>query len=1059
MIGHLPRNALIGFAVLLWATLAAAWLVPPMLDWNRYRTDIAGLISRELGEELAIAGQVHIVLLPQPLLVVDDVALTDVTDHLTMRARELRLQVAFWPLLAGRVETQEMVLRGFSLEADWPLGPLAGRMHPPSWLASFAARIEDGTLRIGAATLSHLDATLRLLPDSGGMSLAGGVEVAGFPWRIAAHLTPQGGDGAAGFDTALEGMNRVGGANATFSGQLTADGALRGHLGLRGPDLAQLATAPLALPAGPFKAEADLDLRGETAALQEIAFDFGSLALRGSATISGSSPRLVTTKLAAAKLDLDAWLPSLLQLDAVPGGFAANVDLSAEAATLADGVLHQMHAAADISSAETTLRDVSATLPGAAKLAVSGILHHGAVPHLDGKVALDAPALRDTLAWLSSAGVVDTSRLPTPVLHSANLRAGIGLDVAKKPTIALSDLNGMIDVSHVQGSATLRPGARLGIVAALDIDRLGLDEVLPHDLALAGAPARFGRTDLDLNLHIQRATLAGQTISPLQIDAATDVGHVALRRVEASLPGGRLLLSGQLAADGVISEGRLDVATNPDAIDEFAGFLPGFVVTHLPRQPLALSVQAEGPPNALGLHATLELGDLHARAAPLLDLTARTWHGSWALRHPGAYRLLEEAGWPDTRAWLGEGSLSASGALSGTGLPWAPTSLHSDGFDLAVGQLRASTVLDVSLGDTPGITGRVTADMLPLPLPALRSSDPLRLEALAGWTAAIKLSASEVQGDLQPMLQQASANLSLNAGMLKLDDLSARLSGGMLSGRVAFDSAAMPPLASADMQIAAATPSEKLFDLPLDIVGGSVDGALHLTASGFSPAALLSTLEGQIQLSWHEGALDGVDLGRMGTKLEDADLRVALLDGSTAFQQADIAADVQNGALRFTASSFKGPSGRVDLNGLVDLVGRNEELRLVLVPAVPSPPNLALTLSGKVDAPTRNADISDAARWRAQFAPPPAPPAPTPPPASAPGLTPSPPAPQAAPGQAGSASSAGKGAGAVSQPGKPGTPGSSPTLPAGAAPTTPAKPKPPITGPIPPATPPASAPR
>ena len=130
MIGHLPRNALIGFAVLLWATLAAAYLVPPILDWNRYRTDIAGLISHELGEDLAIAGPVHIVLLPQPLLVVDDVALTDVTDHLVMRARELRLQVAFWPLLAGRVETRELVLSGFSLESGWPLGPLAGRLHP-----------------------------------------------------------------------------------------------------------------------------------------------------------------------------------------------------------------------------------------------------------------------------------------------------------------------------------------------------------------------------------------------------------------------------------------------------------------------------------------------------------------------------------------------------------------------------------------------------------------------------------------------------------------------------------------------------------------------------------------------------------------------------------------------------------------------------------------------------------------------------------------------------------------------------------------------------------------
>ncbi len=1029
MIGHLPRNALIGFAVLLWATLAAAYLVPPILDWNRYRTDIAGLISHELGEDLAIAGPVHIVLLPQPLLVVDDVALTDVTDHLVMRARELRLQVAFWPLLAGRVETRELVLSGFSLESGWPLGPLAGRLHPPSWLSSFSARIEDGTLHIGSTTLSHLDATLRLLPDSGGMSLAGGVEFAGFPWRIAAHLTPQGGDGAAGFDAALEGMNRVGGANATFSGQLTADGAMRGHVSLRGPDLAQLATAPLALPTGPFKAESDIDLRGDSASLQEIAFDFGSLALRGNASVSGVQPRRITTKLAAAKLDLDAWLPALLRLDTLPTAFVTNVDLSAEAATLADGTLHQLHAAADISSGETILRDVSATLPGAAKLALSGTLHHGAVPHLDGKLALDAPALRDSLAWLSGAGLIDTSRLPLAMLHSSNLRAAIGMDVAKPLAISLTDLNGMIDASHVQGSATLRPGARLGVVSSLDIDRLGLDDFLPNDVTLAGVPARFGRTDLDVNLRIQRATLAGETISPLQIDAAMDGRSLALRRVEAVLPTGRLVASGQLAADGKIIEGRLDVSANPEAIDQFARFLPGFVVTHLPRQKLVLSAQAEGPPNALALHAMLDIDDLHARAAPLLDLNARTWRGSWALRHPGAYRLLELSGWANTRGWLGEGSFSASGTVSGTGLPWAPTSLHSDGFDLAAGLLRASFVLDVALGDTPGVTGRVTADTLPLPLPALRSSDPLRLEALAGWQASIKLTASEVQGDLQPMLQQASAMVSLNAGVLKLDDVTARLSGGTVTGHAIFDSASMPPLAGADLQIAAATPSEKLFDLPLDVVGGSLDAALHLSANGFSPGALLSTLAGQIQLTWRDGALDGVDLARMGSKLEDADLHMALLDGSTAFQQADITAEVQNGALRFAGSSFKGQSGRIDLTGMVDLVGRNEELRLVLVPAVTSPPVLALTLSGKIDAPIRSADFTDAVRWRAQFAPPPAPAAPT----VSPVVPTQPPA-------------SGKGGNAAPPPSKPSTPP--------VAPPVPPKPKPPAASPTQPATPP-----
>ena len=347
-------------------------------------------------------------------------------------------------------------------------------------------------------------------------------------------------------------------------------------------------------------------------------------------------------------------------------------------------------------------------------------------------------------------------------------------------------------------------------------------------------------------------------------------------------------------------------------------------------------------------------------------------------------------------------------------------------FDIAAGQFRAGFALDVALGDVPAVTGRITADVLPVPLPALRSNDPLRLDALSGWQAMVKLSAADVQGDLTPMLQQATATVSLKDGVLKLDDLTARLAGGSVSGKASFDSAAMPPQASADVQISAAQPPEKLFDLPVDIVGGGADGALSLSASGFSPASLLATLGGHLHLGWRDGSLTGLDLARMGPRLEEADLRAALSDGSTAFQQADINADVQNGALRFAAASFTGPAGRVDVTGLVDLVGRTEELRLATAPALTNPPSIALLLSGRIDDPHRSFDTADAARWRALFAPPPPapapapqmaapttaspatqapakPPAPVPPQAAQPGAKPKPaittPAPSAAPAQ------------------------------------------------------------
>jgi len=968
VIGQLPRTALIGLAVLVWATLTAAWLVPPMLDWNRYRADISSLVSRELGQDLVISGQVHLVLLPQPLLVVDDVELTDSGDNFALSARELRLRVAFWPLLAGRVETQELVLSGFTLQSGWPLGRLGGRLQPPAWLASFSARIEDGEVRLGSMAFSHLNATVRLLPDTGGMALSGRTEWVGLPWSLAAHLTRAGADGAAGLDAAFDGQDKASGVNVNFSGQLAADGQINGHVNAHGPDLAAL----LAAPAGPFKLDAQLAVHDTAIAASDMSAELGGSSLHGSADlVANAESRLVAT-LSASSLNLDAWLPMLLrnQKDSWPPHLTTHLLLSSEAGTLLGGQVRQLRADLDLSGEQAVLHDFKATLPGAAQLAISGRLQRGGTEaNFQGNAALAAPALRDTLAWLAKAGLLDPNKLPDSLLHSADLRAAITVQAGAPPSITLSDLNGMIDASHIQGSLTVHPGARLGIAATLEIDRFGLGDLIPGNLALAGLPARAGLADLDLHLHILQADIGGTMLSPVMLDASIDASRLDVHRFEAQLPGARLALSGAVAADGQVTDGRLDLVATADAMRDLGKRLPTALASHLPAAALTTTILADGKPEALSLRSTLDLGDLHAKAAPLVNLSDGSWHGTWALRHSGASRLLADTGLTDTRGWLGEGSFSASGTLAGSGPPWALKMLQLDGFDLAIGQLRANGVLHVDFSPTPKLTGHLNADVLPLPLPGLRSTAPLNLSALSIWQADMQVTAHEVLGDLTPILRQASVHATLANGVLTLADLTARLADGAFSGHASIDSTASPPMAAADFTLAGAHPAEQLFDLPLDIVGGTVDGSTSLHASGFAPATLLATLEGTLNLSWRDGTLNGIDLARMAPRLDESELRQAVNTGSTAFTEANVAADIQNGGLHFTSASFSGAAGKVDMSGLIDLVGRTEELRLTLGPAVAMPPNLSLRLSGPVETPTRIPDLSDAARWRALYAP------------------------------------------------------------------------------------------
>jgi uncharacterized protein involved in outer membrane biogenesis len=966
MIGQLPRNVVIGLLVLIWAGLAAAWLVPPMLDWNRYRGEISGLASTEFGQQLTIAGQVRLVLLPQPLLVADDVALADPGDKLSLKARELRLQLAFWPLLAGRVETQDLVLRGLSMQAGWPLGGLAGKLHPPSWLATFSARIEDGELSLGAVHLTHVDGTLGLQPETGGMAFAGRGETGGLPWAIAAHLTSADAEGAAGVDVSLEGQDVTVGDVFSFSGQLAADGALDGHVSGHGEDLGKIAPGL----SGPFKGEAQLSLHDDAIAARDISADLTGSTLRGAATLTGSQAHHLDAALSAPRLNLDTWLPILLNGRANwPKGLDAHLQIASEAATLAGGTLRQLSATLDLSDGQAVVQDARAQLPGSAQLVLSGRLPSGAPNDalFSGHAALSAPTLPDTLAWVGGTGLIDPARIPDRILRRADLQADLSVQAGASPQIALQNLAGMVDDTHIQGDLTLRAGPRLAVVANLDLDRLDLDALVPADLALAGLPARAGATDLDLRLNIQRADWKGEQFSPVLLDAALDANRIALRKLEAQLPGLRLAASGTIAADGQISDGKLDATVTADELPAVLAHLPPAIAAHIPAQPTTLSLAIEGKPAALATRLSLDIGDLDLRAAPVFDLQDGSWRATWAMRHSGASRLLKDFGFPDTRGWLGEGSFSASGTMAARGPLLAPSAMQCDGFDIAIGQLRANAAFSLDLTGTPKLTGRLTADVLPLPLPALHSGDPLPWDLLSGWQGDLKFSAGDVQGDLAPLLHQVSGALSLDGSVLRLTDFSAQLAGGQLSGTAALNASAAAPQFNADLKIAGAKPSQPLFGLPFDLHDGQVSGNLTLAASGSSPSTLLATLGGSLGLSWTGGTLDGIDLARMGSKLDDPDLRAALAGGSTGFGQADIGADIQSGSIMLTHANFAGASGTIDAAGIIDLVGRTEELRLALSPAVPSPPRLGLRLSGPIGAPTRTPDLLDAARWRALY--------------------------------------------------------------------------------------------
>ena len=972
----LVRFALAGLVLLLAAALAAAWLVPPLLDWNRYRGEIAAFVSAGLGRAVTIEGPISLSLLPEPVMTAERVSVVGAgADGTTMAVAQLRVRLALGPLLSGRVDARELVLRGLDMHLPWPLAPDAFALHAPLWLSSISARVENGRLSVGSAAATKIDASLGLTPDTGSYAAAGTAEISGQKWHLSARLTRSGGDGTAGLDLSLDGLGPVQGLGARFSGQIAADGSLSGRIGGGGPDLSRL----FAAPASPFRADGRLSIAAGLAVADQMTLDIAGSPARGAVSVRLEPAPRLDVSLAASRLDLDQWLPALLGAgqNRIVAGIPTGIDLSAEAATLAGGRLSGLRGSFELAPDRVTLRDVAARLPGDAQVSLDGEFRRPATGplHFNGSASLASPDLRTTLAWVAGAGAGPVASLPSGVLRTADLRAGVSADLGSAPLVVLSALNGMVDQSHVQGTLTLRPAARLSVTAILRADRLMLDPWMPtHWGSLADYPGRLGQLDLDLQLHADAASLRGHALAPMVVDAALEQGKLTVRRFDVQNDGGRLVLSGSLTDAGHIADGKLDLATATDAAPGLLGaWLPAAVplAKRLPRGALTLSVTASGPPEALGVRGSLDIGDLHVEAQPTINLPGGLWTGSLTLRHPGAPRLLEGIGLGGTASWLGDGSLSWVGGLSGSGPIWAPTRLASDGFDVTAGSLRANGQFSFDRtgpdrSGPPRLVGRLSAETLPLPLPYPRAPEPLPIQLLAGWQATVKLDAAQVLTGLSPFVQKLKTTVTLDSGVVRLDAITARLEQGALSGAGSFDASVSPPRLQADLALAGAMPPNAVFELPLDLSGGVVDASASFTASGYAPATLLATLSGTLQLSDRHGSLAGVSLGKPDPRLDDDALRDALSGGSTPFDMLNIAAQLANGALTVSRSDLSGDWGTAALSGLLDIAGRTAELRLAWRPTVTDPPEVALRLSGKLDKPVRAFEISDVARWRAE---------------------------------------------------------------------------------------------
>ena len=183
-----------------------------------------------------------------------------------------------------------------------------------------------------------------------------------------------------------------------------------------------------------------------------------------------------------------------------------------------------------------------------------------------------------------------------------------------------------------------------------------------------------------------------------------------------------------------------------------------------------------------------------------------------------------------------------------------------------------------------------------------------------------------------------------------------------------MDAAGTPRL-SATGTLTGAVLDGAVFDTALDLVAGTADVSLDVTASGYSPAALFASLSGALRANITGGALSGLDGGALLSALQadagaaPADVATALSRGATPFSRMAVAGTIGNGLLTVSQGTITAPSMTVHAAGSVDLPGAALDLTLALQPAMEGAPTIGSRLIGPAANPSRTPDLAGLMRW------------------------------------------------------------------------------------------------
>lgn len=438
------KKILLGVASLFFLLLAAAAVVPSMMDWSSYKAQALEQIKTMTGHDVALNGDFSISLLPSPKAYVENIVVkapAGSSKETLASIERVDLHLAIAPLFSGKITISSIsfVKPVIAIEVladgrqNWQTAEIDALMKPKETTESQAAAASSGApaLDVSVQNFTVKDGSFSLTDKKAGTDLAvSEINVAMNADSLSGPFKGQG--------SVLWNEQKV--AFEANTGRFT-DGSDSVAMNAK-VDLAGALNFEYAGVLGLGEA---VDLQGETAIkiadLQKFAASYGadlkvlkaaSLELRG---VLNATPETITVKDMVLDLSGDKFSGALE--GSMADGVSVKAFLEAEKSVNLDNLLNLSNAAGSSGSASGSAIDDSGFLPKTI-----------ALPAITASITLKAPAVvykgeeyRSVTLGLENAGGVARMDLDVgtiPGQGKLNLGASVKQEQGKSPALSIS---------------------------------------------------------------------------------------------------------------------------------------------------------------------------------------------------------------------------------------------------------------------------------------------------------------------------------------------------------------------------------------------------------------------------------------------------------------------------------------------------------------------------------------------------------------------------------------------------------------------------------------------